>query len=651
MVTSRKSVPSTPFSPSDRARETALPGGEQPPASLYDLALELEPDLQSIALGSTTLRATMTSLVDLLLDHASPTMVWSKLPRGDNWQWELERYCRQSAQGQAAFNFYFPQQDSQPDIADAAMDLPMLRLGVPGLGQLSLTDGLGQDWLAARSPQPQNHNPAQSPDLAQALAQDPALRRPAPLVSIPLEQGGGFNGEYFLLVTSPQFQCLILARRFKRVEAELPEQGDRELDQPDVNPSQGHQSGAESAGGGRKNPVEKRFQLRMLYTCNPLVVSRILAQLKAVLAQVPTNSLAIRLGNGPKLGLHSSSNSGSNSGLNSSSNSGPNPNSNPGQPPGPSNTSGPAPGAHQASLAVAELLCHWNQLFLTPGTSSPEMELLTQWMMRQFQRQEALWRKLSAYRKQAEWGEQYHRSHGELLDRIHRQDEFLNLVIQELRKPLTNMKTALSLLTASQLKPPQRQRYLQLLNTECDRQTSLLSGLLNLNEIEQSEETPMQPLVLNEILPGIVSTYQPLAEEKEIPLTYSIAPGLPTVSCPLPWLRQIMSQLLDNSIKCTPSGGKVWVRAKRQGDYVQIEVQDTGLGIAQGEVANIFDRFYRVRGQGLEDPSGAGLGLTIVQQLLLRCGGSVAVNSRLGQGTTFSVLLPLWGDRQPQANC
>ncbi|MCY7394096.1 MAG: ATP-binding protein [Leptolyngbyaceae cyanobacterium CAN_BIN12] len=107
------------------------------------------------------------------------------------------------------------------------------------------------------------------------------------------------------------------------------------------------------------------------------------------------------------------------------------------------------------------------------------------------------------------------------------------------------------------------------------------------------------------------------------------------------WLKQIVINLLHNAIKFTPSSGQVWVRAKQQGEYVQLEIRDTGVGIASSEIPKIFDRFYRVR-QSADDSSGAGLGLTIVQQLLLHCGGSISVKSRVGEGTTFNVLLPVY---------
>ncbi len=220
-------------------------------------------------------------------------------------------------------------------------------------------------------------------------------------------------------------------------------------------------------------------------------------------------------------------------------------------------------------------------------------------------------------------------------------DEFLRRVAQELKTPLTNMKTALSLLDSTQLKPAQRQRYMELIHTECDRQNSLIAGFLDLVEIDEDPYNTVMPAVeLAEIIPGIVSTYQPLAEEKGIQLGYTIPSKLPPVSCLDTWLRQITINLLNNSLKFTPTGGKVRVLASLQGEYVQVAFSDTGMGIAHSEIPKIFDSFYRGRPIAGEE-TGAGLGLTIVQQLLLRCGGSISVTSQLGKGATFKVLLPI----------
>ncbi|MBD1831930.1 hypothetical protein H6F61_04305 [Cyanobacteria bacterium FACHB-472] len=234
------------------------------------------------------------------------------------------------------------------------------------------------------------------------------------------------------------------------------------------------------------------------------------------------------------------------------------------------------------------------------------------------------------------------RQNESLLDDLLFKNELLSNSLLELRTPLTNMKTALKLLESPNLKPAQRQRYMRLLHTECDRQTSLMSGLMELVQLD-STTIPINPppVHLAEIVPGVVSTYQPLAQEKGIQLGYTISTNLPIVSCLESWLRQIVINLLHNSIKFTPTGGQVLVRSKQQGEYVQLEFRDTGIGIAPNELPKIFDRFYRGRPAAGEEVVGAGLGLTIVQQLLLRCGGSISVTSRLGQGSTFKVLLPI----------
>lgn len=221
------------------------------------------------------------------------------------------------------------------------------------------------------------------------------------------------------------------------------------------------------------------------------------------------------------------------------------------------------------------------------------------------------------------------------------QTDFIGNLIQELRPPITYLKTALSLLESKQIKGEQRQKYLQMVSDQCDRQNSLINGLLELLQLD----TPIQAesLNLNEIVPGIVSTYQPLAKEREIQLGYTIAANLPLISCPLPWFRQIIINLLNNSLQFTPAKGRVFVQAtsKNDNEYVEITVSDTGIGIAATEINKIFDGFYRTKPIATEKLTGVGLGLTIVKQLIQRCGGSISVSSKVEKGTTFKILMPV----------
>lgn len=289
--------------------------------------------------------------------------------------------------------------------------------------------------------------------------------------------------------------------------------------------------------------------------------------------------------------------------------------------------------SESSSVFMADFIC----------PPAPDPTLISQVLAKQLQRQDEINRQITTERLA-----KVHRQNQKLHNKEQLKDEYLSNVCQEVRIPLTHMKTALSLLNSPHLKIPQRQRYLQMLSTQCDRQNSLITGVLDLLELERNlERMTLEALRLVDIVPGVVSTYQPLAQEKGIMLAYTVPTELPAVWCVSGGLRQIVINLLSNSIKFTPNGGQVWVRGRIQGDYVQLEFRDTGIGIAESEMPKIFDRFYRVRPQATEDPGDAGLGLTIVQLLLQRCCGSISVKSKLCEGSTFTVQLAIAREKMP----
>lgn len=294
--------------------------------------------------------------------------------------------------------------------------------------------------------------------------------------------------------------------------------------------------------------------------------------------------------------------------------------------------------------ALTPLLTHWEEQMQLPKAAALDPILLSSLWAHHTQSIEDLLDTSTSARRQAEKASSLQLENEELLNAIRIKNEFLKSVGQELRTPLSAMKTALTLLDSPNLRPDQRQRYMDVLGQECDRQSALISSVLDLLQLETFDEQPtMQPLRLIDVVPGVVSTYQPLAQEKGLMLAYTIPEDLPTVSCLSSWLRQIVINLLHNGIKFTPKGGQVWVKGRAQGDYVQLEFRDTGIGITASDIPRIFDRFYRARQvSSAEETSGAGLGLSIVQQLLLRCGGSISVQSRQGEGSVFNVLLPVY---------
>lgn len=218
------------------------------------------------------------------------------------------------------------------------------------------------------------------------------------------------------------------------------------------------------------------------------------------------------------------------------------------------------------------------------------------------------------------------------------QPNFLCNLVEELRSPITYMKTTISLLESKQIKGEQRQRYFQMLEQQCDQQNSVISGLLELLQLDVATEVDY--IYLNEFVPGIVSTYQPLANENNIQLGYTIPADLPPVIFPPSWLRQVIIQLLNNSLQFTPPQGKVFVQATQKDINVELTIGDTGRGIDSQEISKIFDSFYRTKTLSNTSTNGAGLGLTIVRQLVEKSGGEIFVTSKLGKGSSFKILLP-----------
>jgi signal transduction histidine kinase len=516
--------------------------------SLYEIALGSDQPSLVLQVSPVTLKSVVSSFMDLLIEQKVPAVVWAKLPRGDIWQVELERYSLLRGIPRGIFQFKNYREESAEDAVMISSAI------VPN----------NKD-----TPHQESSHPL-IPDL-----QD--------VVSIQLAPESQLRREYFLLIWSTQFQALVLAHRPRSAQLSK-----------SASPMQEAGAGATEKGSMPDDNTEKRQHLLALYSFDSGLILRVLGGIERAITVSQQKQ------------------------------------------PGEMQTNSPL----QTSDLV-EQATQWRRLIAEMPVAPPNLLTLGQLFTRQIQRQEELSQRNAVYRKQAESAELLQSHNQELVSTIRLKDEFLNNVGQELRTPLTTIKTALTLLNSPNIKPPQRQRYMDLIAKECDRQSSLITSLLDLVQLEQAVDQTIQPIHIAEVVPGVVSTYQPVAEEKGVMLAYTLPEGLPPVSCMSNWLKQIMINLLHNSIKFTPRGGQVWVRAKQQGDYVQLEFRDTGIGITPNEIPKIFERFYRVRQSTEETSSGAGLGLTIVQQLLIHCGGSISVKSKPGEGSTFTVLLPI----------
>ena len=214
-------------------------------------------------------------------------------------------------------------------------------------------------------------------------------------------------------------------------------------------------------------------------------------------------------------------------------------------------------------------------------------------------------------------------------------------VSHELKTPLTAIRGAAETLADGALDEEQAaRRFLTHILNQCGRLESLVRDLLTLSRFESTTAEVERTLV--ELVPLVEHAVEVLrtpAEAHEVEITVD-AEGSPVVRGETAALERLVLNLLDNAVKYNRPGGCVRMSVRRHGDAAQLEVADTGIGIPNGALDRVFERFYRVDSARAREQGGHGLGLAIVRQVAESHGGTAEVESRLGRGSVFRVRLP-----------
>ncbi|MBW4473400.1 MAG: PAS domain S-box protein [Stenomitos rutilans HA7619-LM2] len=237
-------------------------------------------------------------------------------------------------------------------------------------------------------------------------------------------------------------------------------------------------------------------------------------------------------------------------------------------------------------------------------------------------------------------------------------DDFLNTVSHELRTPLTNIKMAVRMLEVTlsraehaaltnDLDTNSTIRYLQILNDQCERQTSLINDLLDLQRLNaDAYAIDISTIYLQTWLPNLATNFQERVFNQQQQLHVSLEPTLPPIMTDASSLNRVMSELLNNAVKYTPSGEHINVTVHlleclpTTAPMLQIEVCNSGVEIPIAELPRIFDQFYRIPSVDRWRQGGTGLGLTLVKKLVERLNGSIQVTSTSLQ-TCFAIVLPV----------
>lgn len=224
-------------------------------------------------------------------------------------------------------------------------------------------------------------------------------------------------------------------------------------------------------------------------------------------------------------------------------------------------------------------------------------------------------------------------------------DDFISVASHELRTPITALKGYLYLLEKdlTPIMTPQRKKKITNMIENTDRLGLLIEDILNISRIEQNRmDFTAEPLSATEQIQNVLSELAPSAEQKNLSLALTPSEGNITLFANKDRLRQILVNLIGNAIKYTPSGS-VTVSVNNENGKAHILVKDTGIGIAPEEKAKLFAKFGRIQNENTKNINGTGLGLWISKSMAEKMGGDIFVDSVMGEGTVFTLVLPTSG--------
>ncbi len=230
--------------------------------------------------------------------------------------------------------------------------------------------------------------------------------------------------------------------------------------------------------------------------------------------------------------------------------------------------------------------------------------------------------------------------------RLFNQSDLLAEVMHELKTPLMAIATASELLTRAELPEEKRLDVARMIKRETSRLSKMTKDFLDFARLESGRvRLETKPVDIVTVINDVVNMTQSQADERQITILPTFDDNLPQPGDPqqlvgdADQLKQVLLNLVSNAIKYNVVGGRIKLAAEYHEDELSLSVSDTGPGISPEDIEHLFERFYRIPGS--EGAEGTGLGLSVAHKIVEEHNGRIEVNSVLGQGTTFTVYLPV----------
>jgi signal transduction histidine kinase len=227
-------------------------------------------------------------------------------------------------------------------------------------------------------------------------------------------------------------------------------------------------------------------------------------------------------------------------------------------------------------------------------------------------------------------------------------EDFTHMIVHELRAPLTAIKDSSELILeefdgTSAMDKEQQDKLLKIIDKQSKNLLEQINQILDAAKIESGKFTINKtPSDIAQVIQDTIESFLPQAQKRQILISSDITSSLPQVEIDPIRINQVLNNLLSNSLKFTPPGGRIIASAKTEGDYIIVSIKDTGMGIPENEQGDLFSKYYQIKTTPHQlAKKGTGLGLFITKGIVEAHGGSVGIISREKEGTTIYFKLPL----------